>query len=111
MKEKTNLLYRTIGSNISALRRSKKFGQQKLAELTSISRSSLANIEIGNQQPSIFTIYEIAVALECEINDILPSKEVYVSSSSIEEEYADIFSSLKTSEKNIRIFKRLLKKN
>ena len=110
MKDSVKILYETIGSNISVLRKRKNLGQKKLAELISLSRSSLANIEIGNHQPSIFTIYEIAQALDCEINDILPTKDMYKASSAIDEEYIEIFNSLNTSEKNILIFKKLLKK-
>lgn len=111
MKDKNKILYEAIGGNISMLRKKKKLGQKKLAELISLSRSSLANIEIGNHQPSIFTIYEIALALDCEIIDILPSIDKYKASSLIDEKYVDIFNSLNTSEKNILIFKKLLKKN
>jgi transcriptional regulator with XRE-family HTH domain len=88
-------------------------GQQQLAQLISLSRSSLANIEIGNHQPSIFTIYEIALALDCEIGDILPSKDRYnTSANTIDEKYVEIFNSLpdSMSEKNLLIFKKLLEK-
>jgi transcriptional regulator with XRE-family HTH domain len=77
MSEKGTDLYKLIGSNIKNLRKQNKLGQEDLAGLISLSRSSLSNIEIGKHQPSIFTIYEISNALNCNLGDILPSTEDY----------------------------------
>lgn len=114
MNNNTKILYETIGGNISELRKRNNLGQAQLAKLISLSRSSLANIELGNHQPSIFTIYEIALALDCDIFDILPSKDRYRTSiNSIDEKFVDIFNSLpdKLSEKNLLFFEKLLEKN
>ncbi|MCZ4320296.1 helix-turn-helix transcriptional regulator [Aequorivita viscosa] len=114
MENRNKILYQTIGGNISLQRKKKNLGQEKLAKLISLSRSSLANIETGNHQPSIFTIYEICQALECEITDLIPTVEGFVTSTTeIEEKFVDIYNSLQenTSEKNLLIFKKLFEKN
>ncbi len=113
MEAKSKILYKTIGGKISVRRKEKGMGQQKLADLISLSRSSLANIEMGNQQPSIFTIYELCQSLECEITELLPSLESFVTSTTIiDEKFVDIYNNLldQTSEKNLLIFKKLFEK-
>lgn len=107
-------LYEIIGKSIKDKRKSKKLGQEELAKVISLSRSSLSNIEIGKHQPSIYTIYEIAVALECALTDLLPSIEVYESSTSpIDEQFKDIFNSLpeNISKNNRDILKAILRKD
>lgn len=113
MDNKSKILYESIGNNIKMMRKIKKLGQQDLAKKISLSRSSLSNIEIGNHQPSIYTIYEIILALECKIEDILPSLEKYKTSITIKEKYLDVFNTLpeNISEKDLSIFRKLLKKD
>lgn len=79
MTDTTQTLCNAIGVNIKKLRRKKKVGQADLAKQIYLSRSSLSNIEIGNQQPTLKAIYEIAIALKCEISDILPNTSEYQS--------------------------------
>ncbi len=79
MTDTTQTLCNAIGINIKKLRRKKKVGQAELAKQIYLSRSSLSNIEIGNQQPTLKAIYEIAIALKCDISDILPSTSEYQS--------------------------------
>lgn len=113
MNNKSAILYESIGNNIKKMRKIKKLGQQDLAEKISLSRSSLSNIEIGNHQPSIYTIYEIILALECKIEDILPSLEIYKTSTIIDKEYLDVYNSLpeSISEKDLIILREFLKKD
>ncbi|MDY8136918.1 helix-turn-helix transcriptional regulator [Aquimarina sp. 2201CG5-10] len=113
MSNKSDILYETIGNNIKRIRKSKKLGQQELAKKISLSRSSLSNIEIGNHQPSIYTIYEIALALKCQIEDLLPSLKIYTTSTVIDKKYRDIYNSLpeNISEKDLNILKGFLKKD
>ena len=107
-------LYELIGKNIKDKRKSKKLGQEELANVISLSRSSLSNIEIGKHQPSVYTIYEIAIALECAITDLLPSIEIYEQTTlSIDEQFKDIFNSLpeNISRKNRDLLKEILRKD
>ena len=114
MKESNLVFNEKIGENIKELRKKKKLGQEDLANLISLSRSSLSNIEIGNHQASIQTIYEIAVALNCNLIDILSSIDDYrqVFNLPFDKEYVDIMKSLPNniSKKNISIIKELLSK-
>lgn len=113
MEDKSRVLYKTIGGKIGAQRKKKDMNQQDLADLISLSRSSLANIEMGKQQPSIFTIYELSQSLGCEITELLPSLEYFITSTTvIDEKFVDIYSNLQdqTSEKNLLIFKKLFEK-
>jgi len=116
MKENGTELYNLIGSNIKKLRKSKKLGQEDLAKLISLSRSSLSNIEIGKHQPSVFTIYEIASALNCSLDKILPSIKDYNSiASGIDEEYEEILEkykkSISMSAKDIIILKEIIQED
>lgn len=79
MTDTTQLLCNAIGVNIKKIRKKRKVGQVELSEKIYLSRSSLSNIEIGNQQPTLKAIYEIAIALECDISDILPTTSQYQS--------------------------------
>jgi len=84
-------LYTLIGSNIKRLRKSNKLGQEDLADLISLSRSSLSNIETGKHQPSIYTIYEISSALKCNVGDILPSTQDYISlTNNVDAKYSEL---------------------
>lgn len=114
MKENNVALYESIGKNIKELRKIKKLGQEDLANLTSLSRSSISNIEIGKHQPSIQTIYEICLAFDCKILDILPSIDDYkIINLPIDKEYEDILNALSTniSKRNLNIIKELLSKD
>lgn len=49
--------------------------QEHLAEMTSLSRTSITNIERGNQLVSVTSLYELAEALDIEISELLPTCE------------------------------------
>ncbi|WP_396632753.1 helix-turn-helix domain-containing protein [Maribacter sp. R86514] len=114
MSNRGDFLYESISKNIKELRKAKGLGQENLAELISLSRSSISNIEIGKHQPSIFTIYEIAIALDCKMTDLLPSMDTYQSSlGTIDEKYKTILDSLPQdkSKKSLLIINEILRKN
>lgn len=92
MKKIANQFYRSLGLNIKQQRKLQKIGQDELAQLISLSRSSLSNIEIGKHQPSILTIYEIALALECSLSKLLPPIEEY-NTDHIEEKFVEEYNS------------------
>ncbi len=108
-----NNLYASIGKKIKDSRKQARLSQEALAKKISLSRSSLSNIEIGKHQPSLYTLYELALALNCEIQDLLPSIEDYKSVSEIDEKYSKIFYSLPedSSKKTLSILKEILKKD
>lgn len=109
----SNNLYFTIGKKIKTIRKEMRFAQEELANKISLSRSSLSNIEIGKHQPSLYTLYEIALALNCEIQDLLPSIDDYKLKNEIDKKYSEVFFSLPedTSKKTLSILKEILKKD
>jgi len=64
----------TLGFNIKVARFKKRLTQFTLAELVDVSESTISLIERGIQTPSIFLVYDIAKALNIDINELL--KEV-----------------------------------
>lgn len=71
-------LYLAIGQRIKKLREGqlgarKKLTQAKLAAEIGLERTSITNIEQGNQKVPLHVIYRICEALEAPITDILPS--------------------------------------
>lgn len=68
MKDSRN---KTLASNIKAERHRKGLTQFQLAEIIDVSESSISLIERGVQTPSIFLVYDIAKALEIDINELL----------------------------------------
>ncbi|MEK4063514.1 MULTISPECIES: helix-turn-helix transcriptional regulator [Paenibacillus] len=66
-----------MGQRIRTYREKKEWTQDVLGEKVRLTRSSIANIELGKQKVPLSTIYLIAHTLQVEIFDILPSmKEI-----------------------------------
>ncbi len=86
-------LYESIGAAIRQARKSyitssDKVGlsQEELADLLSIKRTSITNIEAGNQTPQVHLIYELCHILQIPLKDILPkTNDVIQNTLSIEE--------------------------
>ncbi len=68
MKDKRNKI---LASNIKAERNRKGYTQSELAELINVSDSTISLIERSKQTPSIFIVYDIAKALNININELL----------------------------------------
>ncbi|TYQ00235.1 DNA-binding XRE family transcriptional regulator [Tenacibaculum adriaticum] len=87
-------LYSTVGLNIKKIRKVRKLGQEELANMISLSRSSVSNIESGKHQPSLSVIYELAAALDCELHELLPSVKTFNTFKSlIEDKYLNVITS------------------
>ncbi len=69
MSEKNRL--KNLGINIKSERLRKNLSQEKLAELTNISRNSVSLIETGKINPTILKLVDIAKVLEIDINVLL----------------------------------------
>jgi len=69
--EKTDLL-KIIGSNVKRIRLSKGFAQIDLASrvIGSIDTTNISRIESGRTNPTIFTLYRIATALEVPVSEL-----------------------------------------
>ena len=60
-----------LADNIRAERNRKNYTQAILAEKVNVSESTISLIERGKQTPSIFLVYDISVALDININELL----------------------------------------
>lgn len=70
--ESNQQLYKWIGKRIASFREEKKLSQTDLAQLTDLSRGSIANIEKGRQQTPLHVLWDIAKNLNISINRIIP---------------------------------------
>lgn len=59
-----------IGTKIRILRDRKKLSQETLAEISTLERNSIGMIERGETNPTIYTLKQIADALEVEITEL-----------------------------------------
>ena len=71
MDEETRGLYKQVGSLIASSRRG-KYTQTTLAQRLNLSRSSVANIERGEQTIQLHTLFKIARLLQVSPDDLLP---------------------------------------
>lgn len=65
-------MYRMVGQRIRERRVQRGLTQNQLAELLSLSRTSITNIESGRQKLLVHTLVELAVILEIDISRLLP---------------------------------------
>lgn len=72
MSEKIRL--KNLGINIKSERLRKNLSQERLAELTNISRNSVSLIETGKNNPTILKVIDIARVLDVDVNILI--KEV-----------------------------------
>lgn len=72
MSEKIRL--KNLGINIKSERLRKNLSQERLAELTNISRNSESLIETGKINPTILKVIDIARVLDVDVNILI--KEV-----------------------------------
>lgn len=60
-----------IGKRIKHVRKLRGMNQEDLAEFVGLTRSSIANLEVGRQNMRITTLYQFAYALDCSVTDLL----------------------------------------
>lgn len=66
-------LYIAVGRMIAAQRKELGLTQAQLASAVSLSRTSITNIEQGNQKVLLHTLYAIAAALGTSLASLLPA--------------------------------------
>ncbi len=71
--EKLGLAIKEARKSYSAGKNSKNISQQWLGDKLGLTRTSITNIESGNQHPSLNLIYEICIILNIDLISILPS--------------------------------------
>ena len=76
MTSKNDRISAKIGLKIVLERTKRKLSQEKLAEMSELSKNSLGAIERGTSSPSIDTLDRIAAALEIELSELVKVKSV-----------------------------------
>ena len=76
MTSKNDKISTKIGLKIVLERTKRKLSQEKLAEMSDLSKNSLGAIERGTSSPSIDTLDRIASALEIELSELVKVKSV-----------------------------------
>ena len=61
--------------NMRRVRKAKEMSQEELSRLTGIGRTSIANYEIGKNEPNISQAMKIAQALSVSMNKLCEEKE------------------------------------
>ena len=70
-------LYELVGRKVEQRRREAKLSQTQLAQRCGLARGSIANIESGNQRPTLHTLWSLADALSVDVRSLLPSRDEY----------------------------------
>ena len=52
-----------VGRNVEQIRREKGLTQEQLAEISGFSQQYISSLERGHRNPTIVTLYELAIAL------------------------------------------------
>ena len=65
-----------IGLKIKVLRKKLKYSQEKLAEFSDLSKTSISSIECGKSSPSIETLEKIAKALNIELKELVDVSKI-----------------------------------
>lgn len=68
-------LYRIVGARIKRTREAADMTQEDLAKILDLKRTSITNIERGNQKPTLDTLYRFCERFGLGISDLLPSLE------------------------------------
>lgn len=67
---------RLVGRNVQRIRRRKRLTQEQLAEISGFSQQYISGLEKGRRNPTIITIYELALALGVSHTDLVrPDKQ------------------------------------
>ncbi|ESW79010.1 MULTISPECIES: helix-turn-helix transcriptional regulator [Mesorhizobium] len=67
---------RLVGRNVQSIRLRKRLTQEQLAEISGFSQQYISGLEKGRRNPTIITIYELALALGVSHTDLVrPDKQ------------------------------------
>ncbi len=73
-------IYELVGRKVERQRREAGLTQTQLAQRCGLARGSIANIERGNQRPTLHTLWSIADALNIDPPTLVPSREEFLRS-------------------------------
>ncbi len=68
---KKEQLQKRIGQSIISLRKKKGWSQSDLARACNKDRQALEKLENGKVNPTLYTLYEVAQALEVELAELI----------------------------------------
>lgn len=68
---KNNLSQKKIGQRLTDLRKRRGFSQEDLAKAVDISRSSIAQVELGNRSVNIMELQRLSMVLEFSLDDFV----------------------------------------
>ena len=68
-------LYVLVGRSLARKRSEAKLTQTQLASLCGLTRGSIANIESGNQRPTLHTLLSLADSLDVEMRSFFPTSD------------------------------------
>lgn len=68
-------LYKIVGAKIREKRETDGVSQNLLGDEVELLRTSISNIEAGRQRPPLHLLYQLCIALNLELSDVLPSIE------------------------------------
>jgi len=66
-----NFYYKRLGENIISARKKRKLSQYKVADITNVDRSYLAEVEEGKANPSVKFLFRLAKALKIKVSTLL----------------------------------------
>ncbi|WP_203362662.1 helix-turn-helix domain-containing protein [Bacillus sp. REN10] len=71
-------LQQVIGKNFAAIRKKRDLSLDKTAELTGVSKAMLAQIEKGNTNPTVTTLWKIANGLNVSFSAFMKEEETQI---------------------------------
>jgi len=77
-------ILKQLGRRVKELRKGKGWSQEKLAKVADISRTYMGTIEVGTKQPTLWTLFRIAKALD------VPVLEIFIPPTQDQRQGADI---------------------
>lgn len=76
MDQLEDLLYREVGRLIRQARKGAGLTQDELADKVQMARTSITNIEYGQQKVQLHTLYALAEVLNIAVKDLLPTSQI-----------------------------------
>lgn len=74
-----NAIHIRIGQNLHRVRKQRQLSLEKMAELTGVSKGMLHQIERGDTQPTVTTVWKIATGLNISFSSLIKDDESTIS--------------------------------
>jgi len=60
-----------VGVNVRRLRKDRKYTQEQFAVMAGLDSYYVSRLELGKENPTVFTLQKIAMALNVEVHELL----------------------------------------